>query len=140
MARKSKLIIQAEEMRRKEEDRIRKLLMDAGNFSPSLEPLIELYLDSFEIYHVKYGKWKRSNFPETKKSKNVNGDVKETIHPLKKEVLEWSSQLKSLLGQLGLDYKGAKIRGKTGNHMGENDQETQPKSNKLIEFRRKFAK
>ncbi|WAA10831.1 P27 family phage terminase small subunit [Fervidibacillus albus] len=139
MARKSKVIIEAEEKRQKEEERIRKLLVEAEIYSPSLEPLIELYLDSFEVYHVKYGKWKKSNFPETKKSKNVNGDIKETIHPLKKEVLEWSSQLKSILGQLGLDYKGAKIKGKTSDHLDENE-DSHIKNNKLIEFRRKFAK
>ncbi|MCM3222460.1 hypothetical protein M3644_22070 [Bacillus cereus] len=62
MARKSKVVIEAEKKKELEAQRIMDVLVEAGTYSPALDSLIEVYLDAVEIYSVKYGLWKNSNF------------------------------------------------------------------------------
>lgn len=83
----------------------------AGTYSPSFDVLIELYLDAYEEYVIL-------------KEKGLADDK------IRKE-------LAGYLAQLGLDRKGLKPR--VTNQTKKEEQ--QPKNdNRLIEFRRKFAK
>lgn len=123
-----------------EAQRIMDVLVEAGTYSPALDPLIEVYLDAVEIYSVKYGLWKNSNFPTVQKTKNVNGDVKESKHPLVQQVEFWSKQKAKYLGQLGLDGKNKDLIKKSGVLLekGKTEKEsTEPSdSNKLVQFRK----
>lgn len=87
-------------------------LVEAGTYSPALDILIEIYLDAFEEYQ------------ENRNQK------------LRKEMAGY-------LRQLGLDSNGIKAKRNTGNH--ESNKEKEPametsSDNKLLQFRRKFAK
>jgi hypothetical protein len=144
MARKSKVVIEAEKKKETEAQRIMDVLIEAGTYSPALDPLIEIYLDAFEIYTVKYGLWKNLNFPTVKKTKNVNGDSKESKHPLAQQVEVWSKNKAKFLGQLGLDGKNKELLKKSGvlleKSKEENPEETPTESNKLLQFRQRMSK
>ncbi|PFE03805.1 hypothetical protein CN288_12570 [Bacillus sp. AFS023182] len=140
MARKSKVVIEAEKKKEIEAQRIMDVLVEAGTYSPALDPLIEVYLDAVEIYSVKYGLWKNLNFPTVQKTKNVNGDVKESKHPLAQQVEVWSKQKAKYLGQLGLDGKNKDLLKNSGVLLGKGEkQEEDDKptdNNKLVQFRK----
>ena len=142
MARKSKVVIEAEKKKELEAQRIMNVLVEAGTYSPALDPLIEVYLDAVEIYSVKYVLWKNSNFPTVQKTKNVNGDVKESKHPLAQQVEVWSKQKAKYLGQLGLDGKNKDLIKKSGVLLekGKVEKEsTEPTDdNKLLQFRQRM--
>lgn len=145
MARKSKIVIEAEKKKEIEAQRIIDVLVEAETYSPALDPLIEIYLDAFEIYHVKYGLWKNLNFPTVQKTRNVNGDVKESKHPLAQQVEVWSKQKAKYLGQLGLDGKNKKIIEKSGVLLGKGKTPKEKKeptestdSSKLLKFRQRM--
>ncbi|AMR04584.1 hypothetical protein P4V72_29715 [Bacillus thuringiensis] len=142
MARKSKVVIEAEKKKELEAQRIMDVLVEAGTYSPALDPLIEVYLDAVEIYSVKYGLWKNSNFPTVQKTKNVNGDVKESKHPLAQQVEVWSKQKAKYLGQLGLDGKNKDLIKKSGVLLEKGKTEKEPTepsdSNKLLQFRQRL--
>ena len=65
MSKKKKLEI-LDVAREEERNRIIKLLTDDENFTPSLEPLIENYLDAFIIYKTMFDEWKADGFAATK--------------------------------------------------------------------------
>jgi hypothetical protein len=144
MARKSKIVLEAEKKKETEAQRIMDVLIEAGTYSPALDPLIEIYLDAFEIYTVKYGLWKNLNFPTVKKTKNVNGDSKESKHPLAQQVEVWSKNKAKFLGQLGLDGKNKELLKKSGvlleKGKEENPEEKPTESNKLLQFRQRMSK
>ncbi|MBF8418938.1 P27 family phage terminase small subunit [Heyndrickxia faecalis] len=142
MARKSKVVLKAEQKKQTEKKRIMDILVDAGTYSPALDPMIEVYLDAYEVYHVKYGLWKNLNFPTVKKTKNVNGDVKETKHPLAQQVEVWSKQMAKYLGQLGLDGKNKELIKKSGVLLEKEEEEKEevPQNNKLIQFRQRMSR
>lgn len=141
MARKSKIVIEAEKKKEIESKRILDVLVEAGTYTPALDPLIEIYLDAYEIYHVKYGLWKNLNFPTVQKTKNVNGDVKESKHLLAQQVEVWSKQKAKYLGQLGLDGKNKELIKKSGVLLDKGKEEKEDEkgveSNKLLQFRQK---
>lgn len=89
-------------------------LKEAGTYSPALDLLIELYLDAYEEY-------------VQLKEKGLTGDKDR-------------KELANFLSQLGLDYKGIKPKRKPVNETPKTEQNKQPNNNKLLEFRRKFAK
>ena len=104
--RKSKTKILDEALQHKEFERMRiiEILKSLGKFTPALNPLIEMYLDACEVYHIKYLEWKDSGFKSTKVHTNKMGQ--ET-----KLSILWPNKLKfgvrktKLLNQLGLDMK-----------------------------------
>ena len=89
-------------------------LNEAGTYSPALDLLIELYLDAYEEY-------------VQLKDKGLSGDKDR-------------KELANFLSQLGLDHKGIKPKRKQINETSKSEQNKQPTNNKLLEFRRKFAK
>lgn len=66
-----------------------------------------------------------SNSPKTK---NVNGDVKESKHPLAQQVEVWSKQKAKYLGQLGLDGKNKDLIKKVGFFSKKEKQKKSPRS------------
>ncbi|MED2022172.1 hypothetical protein P4V83_29700, partial [Bacillus thuringiensis] len=89
-----------------------------------------------------YGLWKNSNFPTVQKTKNVNGDVKESKHPLAQQVEVWSKQKAKYLGQLGLDGKNKDLLKKSGVLLEKGKNEKEPTestdNNKLLQFRQRL--
>lgn len=69
-----------------------------------------------------------SNFPIVQKTKNVNGDVKESKHPLAQQVEVWSKQKAKYLGQLGLDGKNKDLIKKVGFFSKKEKQKKSPRS------------
>ncbi|MED2777747.1 terminase small subunit, partial [Bacillus thuringiensis] len=61
MSKKKKLEM-LDVARDEERKRIVNLLTDDGIFTPSLEPLIENYLDAFIIYKTMFDEWKDGGF------------------------------------------------------------------------------
>ncbi|MEB8646934.1 P27 family phage terminase small subunit, partial [Bacillus cereus] len=85
MSKKKKLEM-LDVARDEERNRIIKLLTEDDNFTPSLEPLIENYLDAFIIYKTMFDEWKADGFAATKTHKNKAGAVNEMKHPLAQQV------------------------------------------------------
>ena len=63
---KKKKIEMLDVARDEERKGIVNLLTDEGKFTPSLEPLIENYLDAFIIYKTMFEEWKVDGFSPTK--------------------------------------------------------------------------
>ena len=50
-----------------EKTRILEIMRKSDLYTITLDPLIESYLDIFEVYQYKYMLWKEKGFPETQK-------------------------------------------------------------------------
>ena len=93
MARKSKKkkLEELEKARIEERKSIKEKLEKEELYSPSIEPLIENYLDAFVIYKSMYEEWKKEGFPPTKLHENKAGAINEMKHPLAQHVETWKS-------------------------------------------------
>lgn len=124
-----------------ERNRIEEILKSLGKYTPALHPLIEVYLDACEVYHIKYSEWKATGFKSTKIHTNKNGAKNEIKHPLAQQVEVWSEKKTKLLNQLGLDMKNKDLewvdplasenKKKIANDNSAND----PPKNRLVQFR-----
>ncbi|WP_312025801.1 P27 family phage terminase small subunit [Listeria booriae] len=130
-----------ETKRDQEEKRIVEILTDSGEYSHALNPLIETYLDAYQIYGVKYEEWKDAGFPTTKRHTNKAGATNETKHPLAQMVGEWSLKKSKYLGQLGLDAKNTKRINKVGPLVSETETvKTEEVKDELAEHRVKWGR
>ncbi|MHC5215407.1 P27 family phage terminase small subunit [Enterococcus sp. LJL128] len=146
MGRKSKrqkLLDEALTEKDFERQRIEEILKSLGKYTPALHPLIEVYLDAFEVYHIKYSEWKDSGFKSTKQHTNKNGSRNEMKHPLAQQVEVWSDKKAKLLNQLGLDMKGKEL-GYVKPLSSENEKKSKKEdsipdestNNKLVQFKK----
>lgn len=99
--KKERAIIVAEKTE-VEKNRILKIMRDADIYTLTLDPLIESYLDIFEIYMTMYIQWKEKGFPATQRHTNKAGATNNSKHPLAQQVETWSDKKTKALALLGL--------------------------------------
>ncbi|MBC2196299.1 P27 family phage terminase small subunit [Listeria booriae] len=140
MATKRQILVdEAQKARVIEHDRIKEILIANGTWSTALYPLLETYLDAFEIYYVMYNEWRSIGFKATKRHTNKAKATNETKHPLAQQVETWSLKKAKYLNQLGLDSKNKKLKN-TGELMTEKTKEiSKDKTNKLVDFRKRHV-
>ncbi|WP_142343348.1 P27 family phage terminase small subunit [Bacillus cereus] len=134
---KKKKIEMLDVARDEERKRIVNLLIDEGKFTPSLEPLIENYLDAFIIYKTMFEEWKADGFSPTKTHKNKAGAVNEMKHPLAQQVETWNDKKNKMLEALGMTNKGKSVQKTQKNN--ENIQSNEPQD-ELAAHREKWRK
>ncbi|MGK0554479.1 P27 family phage terminase small subunit [Macrococcus capreoli] len=149
MGRKTKaqiIAVEAEEKSKDEKKRIIQLLVDSGQYHQALDPIIETYIEAFEIHYVMYRQWKDSGFKATKQYTNKAGARNEIKNPLAQQVEVWNQKKAKYLNQLGLDNKNKDLIYKTGIKLSADTTETEEKQNKensgnnLVNFRKKFGR
>lgn len=120
-----------------EEKRVEEILHSLGKYTPALHPLIEVYLDACEVYHIKYSEWKETGFKSTKIHVNKNGAKNEIKHPLAQQVEVWSERKTKLLNQLGLDMKnrGLEWVDPLAAENKNKKEDTGKAGNRLVQFR-----
>lgn len=126
-----------------EKERILKVMRDADIYAQTLDPLIESYLDIFEIYQTMFLEWRHKNFPTTMRHTNKNGSTNNVKHPLAQQVEVWSDKKTKALDMLGLTNKGN--RGNTitgGSKAMTNEEMKKPKAvvSELDAHRNKWRK
>lgn len=146
--KRKEMLEKAHNNRLLEKDRIEEILKLTGKYSNALNPLIDLYLDTHEIYYLKVLEWREEDFKTTKIHTNKSGARNENKHPLAQQVEVWSDKKSRLLGQLGLDLKSQKVAF-TGPLASEQNKEPPNKSskskeidenNKLVSFREQMKR
>ncbi|MFJ5771413.1 P27 family phage terminase small subunit [Psychrobacillus sp. NPDC093180] len=105
-----------------EKNRILKIMRDAEIYTLTLDPLIESYLDIFEIYQTMYIQWKEKGFPSTQRHTNKAGATNNSKHPLAQQVETWADKKTKALDLLGLTNK-SKGRVVTGGSSVRQDEE-----------------
>lgn len=88
-----------------EKNRILKIMRDADIYTLTLDPLIESYLDIYEIYMTMYIQWKDKGFPATQRHTNKAGATNNSKHPLAQQVETWADKKTKALDLLGLTNK-----------------------------------
>lgn len=127
-----------------EKARILHIMQLSDIYTITLDPLIESYLDIFEIYQYKFLAWKEKGFPETQKYTNKSGATNPAKHPLAQQVETWSDKKIKALDLLGLTNKattGRKVTG--GSTARKNEEITRPEEkpvDELAEHRNKWRK
>lgn len=106
-----------------EKARILHIMQLSDIYTITLDPLIESYLDIFEIYQYKFLAWKEKGFPETQKYTNKSGATNPTKHPLAQQVEFWSDKKMKALDYLGLTNKAAIGKKVTGGSTARQDEE-----------------
>lgn len=114
-----------------EKVRILEIMRDAQIYTRTLDPLIESYLDIYEIYQHKFILWKERGFPETQKHTNKAGATNQNKHPLAQQVETWSDRKLKALDLLGLTSKGVKGREVVGRTSMPHEEITRPESPKI---------
>lgn len=124
-----------------EKNRILKIMRDADIYTLTLDPLIESYLDIFEIYQTMYIEWKEKGFPATQRHTNKAGATNNSKHPLAQQVETWSDKKTKALDLLGLTNKSKASRIVTGGSSvktGEEMVKPQPIVDELSAHRNKW--
>lgn len=127
-----------------EKARILHIMQLSDIYTITLDPLIESYLDIFEIYQYKFIAWKEKGFPETQKHTNKSGATNPAKHPLAQQVETWADKKIKALDLLGLTNKattGRKVTG--GSTARKNEEITRPEEkpvDELAEHRNKWRK
>lgn len=124
-----------------EKNRILKIMRDADIYTLTLDPLIESYLDIFEIYQTMYIEWKEKGFQATQRHTNKAGATNNSKHPLAQQVETWSDKKTKALDLLGLTNKSKASRIVTGGSSvktGEEMVKPQPIVDELSAHRNKW--
>lgn len=132
---KKKKLENLDEARADEHQRLISLLTDADLYTPSLDPLIENYLDAFVIYKTMYESWRDEGFPPTKLHENKAGAVNEMKHPLAQHVETWNEKKNKILKALGMTNEGKSAK-KPQNNASETD--NKPPQDELAAHRAKW--
>lgn len=97
-----------------EKERVLKVMRDEDIYTRSLDPLIESYLDIFEIYQTMFVEWKEKGFPTVQRHTNKAGATNNAKHPLAQQVETWADKKIKALGELGLTNKSRPKQTVTG--------------------------
>jgi phage terminase small subunit len=106
-----------------EKQRILKIMRDAEIYTLTLDPLIESYLDIFEVYMTMYIQWKEKGFPATQRHTNKAGATNNSKHPLAQQVETWADKKTKALDLLGLTNKSKPGKIVTGGSSVRKDEE-----------------
>ncbi|AOH54532.1 terminase small subunit [Peribacillus muralis] len=110
-----------------EKNRILKIMRDADIYTLTLDPLLESYLDIYEIYTTMHLQWKEKGFPPTQRHTNKAGDTNNSKHPLAQQVETWSEKKTKALDMLGLTNKSKSSKIVTGgSSVGKNEKMEKP--------------
>ncbi|OAK72676.1 P27 family phage terminase small subunit [Lederbergia galactosidilytica] len=117
-----------------EKDRILKIMLEADIYTKTLDPLIESYLDIFEIYQTMFIEWKDKGFPSTQRHTNKAGATNNSKHPLAQQVETWSEKKTKALDLLGLTNKGRNGNGVTGGSSVRKDEKMEKPEKKVSQL------
>ncbi|MYL56349.1 terminase small subunit [Virgibacillus halodenitrificans] len=117
-----------------ERQRILKIMRDADIYTLTLDPLIESYLDIYEVYMTMFIDWKDKGFPATQRHTNKAGAVNNSKHPLAQQVEVWSDKKTKALDYLGLTNKGKSGNGVTGGSSVRKDEKMEKPEKKVSEL------
>lgn len=126
-----------------EKNRILKIMRDADIYTLTLDPLIESYLDIYEIYQTMYIEWKEKGFPATQRHTNKAGATNNSKHPLAQQVETWAEKKMKALDALGLNNKSKTGRLVTGGSSVKSNEEVtkpEPVVDELAAHRNKWRK
>ncbi|AFQ18734.1 P27 family phage terminase small subunit [Bacillus thuringiensis] len=123
-----------------EKNRILKIMRDADIYTLTLDPLIESYLDIFEVYMTMFIEWKEKGFPATQQHTNKAGATNNSKHPLAQQVETWSDKKTKALDLLGLTNRAKAGRQITGGSSVRKDEELQKPKAKVSELDKHRAK
>lgn len=139
-SKQQKILEEALKYKEFERERITEILNNLNKYTPALKPLIEMYLDASEIYHIKYLEWKDCGFKSTKIHTNKSGARNEIKHPLAQQVEVWGDKKTKLLNQLGLDLKGKDLDRvdplSAENKQKQEEQSKEEPNSRLLQFRK----
>lgn len=124
-----------------EKNRILKIMRDADIYTLTLDPLIESYLDIFEIYMTMYIQWKEKGFPATQRHTNKAGATNNSKHPLAQQVETWSDKKTKALALLGLtnnNKPGKIVTGGSSVRKEEEMKKPEPVMDELTAHRNKW--
>lgn len=124
-----------------EKNRILKIMRDADIYTLTLDPLIESYLDIYEIYMTMYIQWKEKGFPATQRHTNKAGATNNSKHPLAQQVETWADKKTKALDLLGLTNKGKvgkQVTGGSSVHKNEEVKKPEKKVSQLDDHRNKW--
>lgn len=124
-----------------EKERLLKIMRDSDVYTKTLDPLIESYLDIFEVYQTMFVAWKDKGFPTTQRHTNKNGSTNNVKHPLAQQVEVWADKKTKALDLLGLTNKGKSGKQITGgSSVGKNEKMEKPenKVSQLDQHRNKW--
>lgn len=116
-----------------EKERILKIMRDADIYTLTLDPLIESYLDIFEIYQTMYIEWREKGFPATQRHTNKAGATNNSKHPLAQQVETWSEKKTKALDLLGLTNKSKPGKFVTGGSSVRKDEEIKKPEKKPVD-------
>ncbi|WP_413508900.1 P27 family phage terminase small subunit [Carnobacterium maltaromaticum] len=124
-----------------EKKRILNVLKGANMYSLTLDPLIESYLDSYEIYMTMFLEWKGLGFPASLGQRNSQDIIVKKKHPLAQQVESWSDKKIKALEKLGLTNKiaGRKVIGNSKVN-DELEKPIESQKDELAEHREKWRK
>lgn len=117
MGRKTKKQVETEQLAEKveaERKRLLFILKKADIYSQILDPLIDSYMNTFEVYEIMWKRWKDKGFPETQVYENKNGARNAVKNPLSVQVDIWSEKKLKALERLGMTNKAMTKRVITG--------------------------
>lgn len=104
-----------------EKDRILKIMREADIYTRTLDPLVESYLDIFEVYQTMFLDWKEKGFPSTQRHTNKAGATNDSKHPLAQQVETWADKKIKALDALGLTNKSKPKQFVTGGSKVQTD-------------------
>ncbi|MED3549970.1 P27 family phage terminase small subunit [Cytobacillus praedii] len=124
-----------------EKQRILKIMRDAEIYTLTLDPLIESYLDIFEIYQTMFIEWKEKGYPATQRHTNKAGATNNSKHPLAQQVETWADKKTKALDLLGLTNKtktGRQVTGSSSVRKNEELEKPKPVEDELTAHRKKW--
>ncbi|USK40166.1 P27 family phage terminase small subunit [Cytobacillus firmus] len=124
-----------------EKQRILKIMRDAEIYTLTLDPLIESYLDIYEIYMTMFLQWKEKGYPATQRHTNKAGATNNSKHPLAQQVETWADKKTKALDLLGLTNKSKPGKIITGGSSVRKDEELkkpEPVEDELTAHRKKW--
>ncbi|WHY75715.1 P27 family phage terminase small subunit [Neobacillus sp. WH10] len=124
-----------------EKQRILKIMRDADIYTLTLDPLIESYLDIYEIYMTMFIQWKEKGYPATQRHTNKAGATNNSKHPLAQQVETWADKKTKALDLLGLTNKAKSGKIVTGgSSVRTNEEMTKPEQvvDELAAHRKKW--